>query len=244
MQLEELKSTYQIGAQRFILQPRDIAILRCCYEQQFLMYEQIERFYFQGHDPRNARRRIIKLKKAGLLRAEIQLGLTKHHLLRVTEMGRKLAQESSPFDVPQSKKVDPATLVHDRIVTDVRLRLSALWDGVWIPEKSLKDNYPQIPDGIFQFDTTGTSFAIEIENSLKGKSRFVSILKEWQRVEGVPLVFFIATNRKLFEAIRACLVHAPSKPAFGLVELDSLMSDSPRVHSPHGLLDICTKRVL
>ena len=122
--------------------------------------------------------------------------------------------------------------------------LQQLWDGVWIPEKALKDKYPQVPDGIFQFDTTGTSFAIEIENSLKGKGRFTSILKEWQRVQGVPLVLFIATNRKLFDAIQTRLVNAPVTPTFGLVELESLMSDAPRVHSPRGQLDICTKRIL
>lgn len=244
MELETLKTSRCFrGDTSLVLQKRDMEIIRCCYEQQFLMYEQIERFYFSSAHTQNARARISKLKRAGLLRSEVPIGLTSQHLLRVTETGRRLAKELSPFDVPQAKKVDPATLIHDRIVTDVRLRLCQLWDGVWVPEKALKDKYTRIPDGLFQFDT-GTAFAIEIENSLKGRARFLSILNEWQRTEGIKVVLFVATTPKIFVAIESLLKGAPSKPVLGVVLWEELRTGAPIVKCRGNDLDLFSVRTI
>lgn len=229
---------------KVILQTRDLELLRICYEQQFLVYEQVEKYLFKEVSSRIARRRILKLKSAGLLRREEQNAFSLKHVLRVTKEGQKLAESLSPFCIPQSKKTDLATFNHDRIVTDVRLRLSEFWDGVWTPEKALKDKYPIIPDGLFQFEKTGTAVALEIENSLKGKTRFLELLKEWQRVDSILLVIFIATDQKIFNAIKNHLEHAPAKPAFGLIELNSFLSASPKLYSSRGTLDVFSKREL
>ena len=245
MQLEVLKTRQQFkGNSSLVLQTRDREIIRCCYEQQFLVYEQIERFFFSSTHTQNARRRVAKLMRAGLLYSEIHCGLTKHHLIRVTRIGKSIGQSESPFDVPQSKKVDLATLMHDRFVTDVRLRLKSFWTGTWVPEKALKDKYKQIPDGLFQFEETGSTAAIEVENSLKGNSRFLAILNEWSRVDGVRVVLFIATTKKLFDAIHKRLLNAPPKPAFALVEFDVLLNETPQAMSPRGPLDLFTRRSL
>lgn len=241
MQLEALKTKYQLKqGPKFELQPRDREILRCCYEQQFLMYEQIERFFSAN----NANRRILKLKQAGLLYSDKSAALLKQHLLRLTPAGLSIARGESPYDVPQSKKVDLLTLTHDRIVTDVRLRLRELWDGIWIPERALKDKYTRIPDGLFQFDDTGKTVAVEIENSTKGQARFLTIMNEWARAEGVHIVLYIATTKRVFEAINKLFSSAPHRPAFALVSYDAFMSTTALCHSPRGALDLFTRRTL
>lgn len=245
MELEKPKSKMQFkGDSKLQLQKRDIEILRCCYEQQFMLYEQIARFYFRDAVPRLARRRIYRLKQAGLLCREQQQRLAMQQILRVTETGKRIARSVSPFDVPQSRKVDLATLTHDRIVTDVRLRLHELWDGVWVPERALKDRYERIPDGLFQFDGTGRTIAVEIENSTKGQARFKSIMNEWARTEGVQLVLYIATSIRVYDAIHKLFATAPDRPAFALVSYDAFMRSIATCHSPRGALDLFARRTL
>lgn len=245
MRLETLRARKQFeGNPRFILQTRDRDILRCCYEQQFLVHEQIERFFFGSENTRNARRRIAKLERAGLIKSEVAGGILKHHLLRLTEAGLRVARGESSHDVPQSKKVDLATLTHDRIVTDVRLRLRELWNGTWVPERALKDKYTRVPDGLFQFEASGTAVAIEIENSSKGHTRFVAIMNEWARAENVRVVLYIATNKKIFGAIEKLFATAPQRPVFALVDYGALMAGQPSCISPRGALDLFTRRSL
>lgn len=241
MQLEALKTKHQLkAAPSFELQQRDKDILRCCYEQQFLVYEQIERFFSKS----NANRRIVKLKRAGLIYSDKTTALLKQHLIRLTETGKAIARAESPFDVPQSKKVDLATLTHDRIVTDVRLRLRELWDGVWVPERSLKDQYTRIPDGLFQFTATATTIAVEIENSIKGRGRFAAIMNEWARTDSIELVLYVATCKKVFDAIEKLFKAAPNRPVFALVDFQSFMSGQPLCRSPRGELDLFSRRQL
>lgn len=245
MQLEALNTRQQFkGDPSFVLQERDKEILRCCYEQQFLVHEQIERFFFGSENTRNARRRVAKLKRAGLLRSDIAGGILKQHLLRLTNTGAAIGRGESPYEVPQSKKVDLLTLTHDRIVTDVRLRLRELWNGTWVPERALKDKYARIPDGLFQFEGSDVTVAVEIENSTKGYTRFVAIMNEWARTENVRVVLYVATGPKVFNAIEKLLATAPQRPAFALVDFGGLMNGQPACLSPRGSLDLFSRRTL
>lgn len=245
MQLETLNTRQQFkGDSRFVLQTRDREILRCCYEQQFLVHEQIERFFFRSENTRNARRRIAKLKRAGLLQSEVAGGILKHHILRLSDTGLRIARSESPYDVPQSKKVDLITLTHDRIVTDIRLRLRELWDGTWVPERALKDKYTRVPDGLFQFEGSAVTVAVEIENSTKGRSRFAAIMNEWARTDSVRIVLYVATNQAIFSAIEKLLPTAPQRPVFALVDFKQLMGGQPSSLSPRGSLDLFTGRTL
>ena len=179
-----------------------------------------------------------------MLQSEVAGGILKHHILRLSDIGLRIARSESSYDVPQSKKVDLITLTHDRIVTDIRLRLCELWDGTWVPERALKDKYTRVPDGLFQFESSGVTVAVEIENSTKGRSRFVTIMNEWARTDTVRIVLYVATNQAVFKAIEKLLPTAPQRPVFTLVDFDSLMRGQPSSLSPRGALDLFTRRTL
>ncbi len=106
------------------------------------------------------------------------------------------------------QRLDPRTLVHDAIVTSVRLRLSYFWDGSWIPERVIKqDEYPQIPDGLLVFQS-GKKVAVEVENSPKDKTRFFQNMERWRKTD-FKLVLFVATTTALVARIEGYLKEGP-----------------------------------
>lgn len=225
------------------LQQRDLEILCCCYEQQFLTIEQIEGFYFKSAHGNKARERVRELSKAGLVRTEKSQLASIGKIVRLTKAGEKLAAANVALAVPQARKLDLATLMHDSIVTSVRLRLRELWDGRWIPERALRDKYEIIPDGIVQFES-GFSIAVEIENSLKGKARFLGLIETWSKVESVSLILYVATSRQLERLIHGYLQERSVEKMFGLVCWDDLKAGVPAVQSPAGALPLFEKRTL
>lgn len=234
------------------LQKRDLEIIKCCYEQQFLTIDQIEKFYFKSAHQNLARRRILKLRNTGLLMTEksIVAGLSK--IVRLTKTGQKLAESDAAFKVPQTRSIDIATLIHDSTVTSVRLRLAQLWDGAWICERVLKDRYKINPDGIVQFES-GFNVAIEVENSIKGRTRFLELLTTWESVVSVSLILFVATTSQLERLILGYLNEhtaaiknkgGVSQKLFSVISTNDLFSDNPKAASPAGALSIFSERVL
>lgn len=225
------------------LQERDMEILKCCYEQQFLTIEQIEEHYFKSTHSNKARERVSELSKAGLVRSENSSLATIKKVVRLTRAGQRLAAAHAALEVPQSRRLDLATLMHDSIVTSVRLRLSQLWDARWIPERALKDKYEIIPDGIVQFES-GFNVAVEIENSIKGRSRFLKLIDTWAKVESISLVLYVATTRQLERLIQGYLRERPSEKLFAVVAWDDLKTGVPSAQSPAGALPIFDRRTL
>lgn len=162
-------------------------------------------------------------------------------MIRITRLGIACLQQTYPTSVPQVKRIAPATLIHDAIVTSVRLRFKELWDGSWIPERLLKKTeFPQIPDGLVLFES-GKRIAIEVENSLKGKQRFLSLMDRWKDTS-ISLVLYIATQAELAEVIRTYIQAGPKKPLFGLTTWEQLREQTPRPFSTHGELDLFSRR--
>lgn len=188
--------------------------------------------------------RIAELEAAGLISRQRVISIERYSVLKLTDLGRQIAAQQSPYNLSPAKLVDLATLEHDAIVTSVRLRLHELWDGHWVPERALKDKYPIIPDGLFQFRATGHLVAIEVENSIKGRSRFTDLLKEWRRTEGVMLVLYVATHSEIFRVVKEYLKAAPPQPAFALALWPELEAGKPVCQSPVNQLDLFSTRSL
>ena len=227
-----------------VIQNRDREILRVCYEQQFLLFEHLEQFFFKGKVRQKVYERIKELEKIDLIQREQSIAFGRNRVIRLTQNGVGLVRAGLPVAIPQFRKLNLQTLVHDAIVTSVRLRLAELWDGKWIPEGLLKKKeYLQIPDGIVAF-TSGKKIAIEIENSLKGKTRFQELMNTWANGSGteVGLVLYVATTPTLFKSIEVYLTEAPRKPIFALVEWEQLRTGAPKVVSPHGVIDLFSRR--
>jgi hypothetical protein len=169
---------------------RDLDIVQLCYEQQFLTVDHLLPL-FRGGQKDVVLRRIKKLQGAGLVtleKAHVSVGRTS--LLRLTKKGDQLGAMRSGYDMPRAHSLDYRTLEHDALVTTLRLRLREFWDFTWVPERALKDRYKIVPDGLVQF-ASGVTFAVEVENTMKGAARQRAILDTWDRAEGVYMVLFV-----------------------------------------------------
>ncbi len=228
-----------VGVMR--IQERDKEIIRRIYEQQFLFHEHVERYFFRNASSQLARIRIAELAKVGLLRKETVTVLGNRRIIRLTPDGLELARQLHHFDIPQLRRLDLKTVEHDAIVTSVALRLHELWDGLWVPERALKkEDYTQIPDGVFVFQNSN-KVALEIENSLKGRNRFLENLDKW-RFTPMRLVLFVTTHPKIHSALKRFIDQGPGKVPFALVDWDQLKNGTPTVWCPKGELQIFDRR--
>lgn len=217
------------------LQNRDKRILKLCYEQQFLLVSHIRDYLFEGNYV-EAKRRVRELKAAGLLE-ENELKHRRAKLIQLTSTGKRFASDLSQVEAGFTK-VDPATVEHDSIVTQVRLRLEQSWKGVWIPERALRAlNLDEVPDGVMRFES-GKKIAIEVENSLKGRTRFTDRLQRWNRDQGAYIVLYVATNEEIYLHLKAWLEDSKRSPLFCLTRLTQLLLPEPEVWSPIGDIDL------
>lgn len=224
-----------------ILQVRDREILSCIYEQRFLLMHHVENYFFKNKSPAKARERILELGKSGFICKETNPILGNRKCIRLTQLGIQVVEEFHALILKQKRNLDFRTLNHDAIVSSVRLRIKQLWDGVWIPESALKiQEYPQIPDGVIVFPSR-RKIAIEVENSAKGKERFLSLLNRWKSVD-IFLVLFVVTQPVLFQVIRKNLSVDSSGLPFGVVQWPHLENGLPKVWTQRGELEIFTRR--
>lgn len=227
-----------------ILQPRDRAIFLLCYQHQFLLTEHTVHF-FENQSYREARRRIRELIEAGFLFEEHDSILGRKPLLRLSPIGIKIAADSAANLIPPRRTLKKAELVHDSIVTSARIRFESIWsDARFTPERAIKrDQYAQIPDGIFYFPS-GKGVAMEVENSDKGRSRFLRLLGRWSDVREIILILYVATSKTLYDSLKKYLSHtlAPKGQPVGLVIWDDLKEGTPLVWTPRGELPLLERR--
>lgn len=217
------------------LQDRDKAILKVCYEQQFLLTEHVANHFFDGSYG-EALRRVIELRKADYLKpAGFRIGQQLAHILG--HRGMPIAEANSGVRVPVYPVIDRLKAEHDAIVTDIRLRFEGDWNGKWTPEIDIKADHPsKIPDGIFEFGDKKKA-AIEVENSLKGRKRFQDRLKLWNPHE-IDMVIYFATSEEIYESLKSFLEVAPKHPSFYLISYDAFRSgDGSAWHNKQGHIE-------
>jgi len=223
-----------------VIQERDREILRRCYEQQFLLIDHVVRYFFKG-SWRRAYERMQELEEAGLIRREPFFATGPKSVIRLGRHGLGISSQLHPVEIKQNVRIDPFTVEHDALVTSVALRLHQLWDGVWVPERALKQGeYDQIPDGVFVFES-GNQVAIEVENTLKGKTRFIRLLNRW-RFDKMRLILFVATKPHIYQAIQRFLMEGPSGIPFALTLWSELDQGEPYAWCPKGNLQIFNRR--
>lgn len=219
------------------LQERDYSILLLCYEHQFLTLEHIQHFFPNTHRS-TPQRRVQELKASGFLSAEYHPLTGAMSLLRLTDLGLHVIQGKSPYRISPVKNLSVQTIYHDTIVTLARLRLGQFWKAKFVPERAIKvKSFPEIPDGIFFFPS-GKGIALEVENSDKGRPRFLGLLRRWIEAPQITFVLYIATTPVLFRLIRSYLKDAPETPQIGVVLWEDLKTGKPLVHTQGGPVDL------
>ncbi len=219
------------------LQARDHLLLRTCYEQQFLTVDHARQFFLACETA--VYRRLRMLKKAGLVSQEYHPIFGKFSVFRLTALGNQLAEEKASLKLIPLRKLNPSTLIHDALVTSVRLKFAHVWNATFVPERAIKTkDFPEIPDGIFYFKS-GKGIAIEIENSDKGRFRFQKLLDRWKFHPSIGAVLYIASHPVLFETLWGYLKEAPLsvEPLLGIIEWGQLKSGSLLVTTQIGNVD-------
>lgn len=226
-----------------IVQERDRRIIKAIYDHRYLPTKDVERYIFKGLDSRRARERILELELAGLVRRERLDPFANRTILRLTRSGTALALEHRAAEIPQLRRVDVRTFLHDSLVISARFRLSEFWEAVWIPEGALKsEDYPQIPDGVMVF-ASGSQVAIEVENSSKGPKRFRELQERWRSVRAL-MILYIATAPNLYRLIQGYLKTGPQDLPFGLLLWSDLEMRQPKIWTARGEIDLLARRDL
>jgi DNA-binding HxlR family transcriptional regulator len=222
-------------------QERDQRILRTCYEQRVVPDAILRKYIFRDVSERMARRVLGRLEKSGLISRNGQLQIGSQRLIKLTKTGIRAAEAVGDIRVPQLRKLDHNTLVHDACVTAVRLRLEELWDGHWLSEAQLKaDEFPQIPDGLWIFPNDNR-VAIEVERSEKGPDRFHKLQERWRQVD-VGLILYVTVGPLLGERVRRYIETGPSDLPFGVVDFEQLEAGTPKVWTRVKELDLLVWR--
>lgn len=223
------------------MQERERRILLNSYQQPVTREGTIRKYVFRGVTDRVARRVLGRLENRGFIVRDGGLRIESERLIRLTSKGVKWVESIGQIRIPQRRKPDASTLIHDAAVSAVRFRLEELWDGTWIPEALLKsEEYPQIPDGIWIFPN-GNRVAIEVERTAKGPQRFHRLQERWRHID-IRLVLYVATDRSIAKTVRQYLETGPSDLPFGLVELQSLEFGLPAVWTRLQEIELFTRR--
>lgn len=205
------------------IQERDKKILTLCYEHQFIEKKHIVNFFTSDG---KARERIRELCHSGLLTATQSPVHEMKTSYRLTKYGMDFVKTVHPHKIFQRTCLSPTEYTHDSKVLCLRIRLEKLWNGTWIPECLLPQN-KEIPDGIFLFPS-GNEIYIELENSLKGKSRFLERLAKFTK----PILVLYVTGRpEIEEPIKRIILKGQNLPPCGVVSLEAVLTGTPPIWS-------------
>jgi DNA-binding MarR family transcriptional regulator len=226
----------------FVLQDRDLKIIRTCYEQTFLTQTLVARYFFFGATRQAASQRVRELSLNGYLLRRVVRGRGRPQVIRLTIKGRRTAEAVCRFEFSKRAPLNMNTLIHDELVTSVRLRLEELWDGKWTPERALKEQSKlRVPDGLIVFDS-GKRVAIEVENSLKSIRRLRALLSRWERMD-VYFALYVVPDDELRITLERIITNESLEETVCVISYDKLMNeDRPVSWSNQGDAEIFSRR--
>ncbi len=232
----------EVESKSMELQVRDEGILRICFEHQFLTHQHVEQF-FPGASARSlAYRRIERLVTGGYLQWDPMLQVNGHGILRLTRQGAELAKTLTTVELKRARALSEVRLRHDAAVIETRLRLEHFWDGKFVCERAIrKKEFEELPDGLFYFPS-GRVVVLEVENSLKGRTRFQELLGRWKKREELFFVLYVATSDLLFRTLSPWLPPANENRPMGIITLSGLHGSAPKVWTKRGEAGLFERR--
>lgn len=212
---------------KVMLSQRDIEVLEFIIDMKFAgCAEVFEKFFSRvGIEKTEAsstewtRKRLRQLEAAGLLRADVGIGLRErvyfatfkgYHAVSSIHPEKMLAKPTGGLDL--------RTFVHDRELLLVRLEFERKHEKLlWISDRKLRQGQgpslgftsAYVPDALIELPGVG-NVALEIEIALKSRARYrdkvqryVRIIRESRgRPDGLKKVIFRCLKRPCFDAIR------------------------------------------
>lgn len=182
-------------SQPLVLTKRDIGIFKMIHEHRYSPNNQIRDAFWKGCSitSHSSYRRIERLVRMGYLERTFSersscvvyyLAESAHKELqsRGLDSGLALYEKSEDFDRYSR---------HDMKVLSLRILFAELGLDQWRSERLLKDkdNLARFPDGIL--NVRGMKIAIELENTLKEKSRYPEIFGYYGENRDYALIFMV-----------------------------------------------------
>lgn len=191
-----------------IIMKRDIELFQKLSSYGMLSTKQIAKIFFPGTHTTTVLKRLRILETHHLVKRV--LGLESHNLLWVlTEKGAAAA------DVVLAKRNwNKNLLEHDHKVSCLRITLEEQgFAHSWIPEHHMRSlaiakygfevaSNKLIPDGIMTIDRGSMdSIAVEVELTLKDKSRIKDIVRRYQTKKDLQGVWYVAKNITILKSV-------------------------------------------
>lgn len=201
----------------FILQPRDIQVLKFVYACRAVTISQIARRHFPKSSPQAVRRRLKILAQAGLIRTDvIELN---QKIVKVVQSQAKmwdLIKDKWPFEI-DNPLFKTESLEHDVRLTELFLRMEQLssfkcfWtENLLSSSKALASNsklesmVKLNSDGIlFLSDPMGQDryYSVELEISKKSPERYTKKLINYYLTQDLSGVLYILSDPELYRLI-------------------------------------------
>ncbi|PIW65537.1 MAG: hypothetical protein COW12_01340 [Candidatus Omnitrophica bacterium CG12_big_fil_rev_8_21_14_0_65_45_16] len=179
---------------RVDLQPRDVRLLKCLFEQKFLSREQIRDYLFDGRK-RYCDDRVWKLRRFGWIE-KLNAVFAGRQLYLATKAAYKFFCEQS-MDVPQPFEMpDFRTISHDLLVTDIRFLFERIGFGTsWTSERVWRMGRAAskwAPDAVVHVGED--PFALEVECVRKTDERYRDIFWRYQEDRETVACFYVANE--------------------------------------------------
>jgi len=186
-----------LGREKIELTERDMELFRFLNEQKFMVASQIYSIFWPSSklDAGTGRQRLNKLVDAGYIKifAVQKDAKTTLKLFMLTEKGiDELRKLKLDHRFSELSSVNQVTVEHTLKLVNVRAIFRELGQKEWISERLIRKQSPNrkwYPDGALVFGKS--KIAIELENSIREKTRYENRFKHYEEDQEYRFVFFI-----------------------------------------------------
>ena len=200
--------------QKQYLEKRDLLLMVFCYEQYFLVRNQMLNWLMAKYDFKNAgsadiaMRRILGiLKRLNLVNISRSGFLDYREIFVINERGvRALKDKGYLPEYAVNIDLDETKLSHDYMTTEVRLILEKVINcKEWVSDRLLRcKNHLNIPDAEITYFSPKANrdakISVEVEMTQKSKERYKKKLTDYQKSH-YDLLFYFANQESIKEAI-------------------------------------------
>jgi len=197
---------------------KDLLLFKYLFETDFLTRPQIDNFVYEELSSDYVNKiKLWKLTKEGYLKKK--MSPTGNTVLLATEkaLDQMFIFRSRLKDIKRNDNfkfyyVDPVIyrvqeeldlrkFEHDRLLNTVRFKFENYGADYWLSDKLLyrRRVFKTIPDGTFQ--KKGKVFAVELEHTLKKKSRYRDIFNIYSKTKEIDYIIYITTSEMIYNAL-------------------------------------------
>lgn len=196
---------------------KDLILFKYLFECNFLTRNQIKRYIYDSKS--YSTRRLWQLNKAEYIKKEKSplnqstfimadqkaLDFVRAVPDRLEKMNRN-DRFKSYFIKPRLYKLEDEISLgkfhHDSMLNSIRFQFEDYGADYWISDKIIyrKKLYPKIPDGVF--NKNKKTYAVELEHTLKAKSRYKSILGRYALEQKLNYILYLTTSDTIYNAMQ------------------------------------------